>query len=269
MNPRGFLKEAIKTTRREIALARQRISETTLRSDAEQTPPGVSFTKALEKATPESPGIIPEIKRGDPATGLLAPSLDPVALAQACEKAGAQAICVMTDSIYFKGSMEDLERIQDAVDLPLVRRDFILSAYQIFEAKRAGASAVSLITPLLSPAQQKDYVSLVRELGMEPLVEITSEWEFEQAYQSGARVLGINNQDLATLDIDPHKAPRVAAILPDEMIPLALSGIASREIIETGIGHGILNFMVGRPLVQAHDPATRLHYLKTGETSNE
>ncbi len=250
----GFLKQVVEATQEEIARARSLLPLKSVRLEAEQKRAAASFLSAMAASTLDDPGIIAEIKRASPSKGELRPDLDVKALVKKYTAGKARAISVLTEPRYFKGSMADLEMACSATDLPVLRKEFVISDYQIFEAKRAGASAILLITSLLSLDQQADYITLVRDLGMEPLVEIHSEREFEQAHKAGARVVGINNRNLATLEMDQGVAQRVARIFPREILPVEASGISSRADVEKGLDKGIFNFLVGESIVRAQDP---------------
>ena len=258
---KGFLRQVVEEKKQEIAAHSSRLPLTTLRRKAEQAPAPADFLSAMALGTRDAPGIIAEIKKASPSKGDIRPDLDAAAYAQAYTKAGARAVSVLTEARYFKGSLEDLKTVCRHTDLPVLRKDFIFTEYQILEAKKAGASAVLLITTLLSPAQQAEFTAMARELGMEPLVEINSEWEFEQAFQAAARVVGINNRNLATLETDPKVAGRVAKIFPDTIIAVAASGISSRADIEKGLDDRLFNFLIGESIVRAQDPGAFIRAL--------
>ncbi len=253
MKVEGFLKKMVEVKQEEIQRHRSAIPLKTVRRDAEQTIAPTSFLSAMEAGNKDHVGIIAEIKKASPSRGDIRPDLDVAAYVEKYTQAGARAISVLTESSFFKGSLIDLKTTCKATDLPVLRKDFIINDYQIFEAKKAGAASVLLITTLLSPKQQADYTSLIRDLDMEPLVEINSEWEFEQAYTAGSRVVGINNRNLQTLETDPTIAKRVAKIFPEEIIPVEASGISSRKDIEKGLDENIFNFLVGESIVRAED----------------
>ena len=265
----GFLKTVVEVKKEEIERCRAEIPLATLRREAEETQIPASFAEAMGKSTPEDPGIIAEVKKASPSKGDIRPDLDVPAYAEAYTKGGARAISVLTESRFFKGTMADLQAVCGNTELPVLRKDFIFDEYQIYEAKRAGASAALLITTLLSPAQQAELTHLTRELGMEPLVEINSEWEFEQAYQAGAKVVGINNRNLTTLEVDHTVAGRVAKIFPEEIIPVEASGISGREGIKAGLSNRIYNFLVGESIVRAEDPAQFINDLGGRKTAEE
>lgn len=253
MKVEGFLKEMVAIKKKEIDRHISAIPLKSVRKEAEQTTAPASFLSAMKAATRDHAGIIAEIKKASPSRGDIRPDLDVEAYVKKYTLAGARAISVLTEAVYFKGSLTDLTLACKATDLPVLRKDFIINDYQIFEAKRSGAASILLITTLLSPRQQSDYTSLIRDLDMEPLVEINSEWEFEQAYTSGARVVGINNRNLQTLETDPTVAKRVVKIFPEDIIPVEASGISCRQDIEKGLEKNIFNFLVGESIVRAED----------------
>ncbi len=262
MGIQGFLKEIVGIKSAEISAARAREPLSAVRRRAEQSSACPDFLKALEQAGPEHIGIIAEVKKASPSKGDIRPDLDPAACAAAYTNAGACAISVLTESRYFKGSMNDLETVCQNTHLPVLRKDFIINEYQIYEAGAFGASSVLLITTILSKEQLKDYIILARELGMEPLVEITSEYEFETAYCAEAKTIDINNRNLQTLETDLNVSGRIASILPDDIIPVEASGISCHKDIEKGISCRIFNFLVGESIVKADDPESFIRELK-------
>ncbi len=253
MKPEGFIKTMVRIKQDAVAHSHRTLPLAELRKEAEKLPAGADFHKAMARSTLQDVGIIAEIKKASPSKKDICLDLDPHTYIRDCEKAGARAISVLTEEVYFKGSLKDLKTACTATRLPVLRKDFIISAYQIYEAKQAGAGSVLLITTLLSRNQQTDYTILARELGMEPLVEISSEWECEQALVTGAKVIGINNRNLATLDVDPETALRVAGVLPADTVPVAASGISCRQDIKKAVDAGIYNFLVGESIVRAKD----------------
>ncbi|WP_022668719.1 indole-3-glycerol phosphate synthase TrpC [Desulfospira joergensenii] len=265
MGVSGFLKTILEIKQEEVAAGKTAIPLAILRREAEDTPIPASFEPVMAKSSPKDPGIIAEIKKASPSKGDIRPDLDPKSYAKEYTRAGARAISVLTESRYFKGSLKDLEIACSATDLPVLRKDFIISSFQIFEAKKAGASAVLLITTMLSRDQQRDFTLLTRELGMEPLVEINSEFELDQALFCGAKVVGINNRNLSTLEVDVTAAQRIAAIFPDDIIPVEASGISGRAGVEKGLENGIFNFLVGESIVRAADTRAFIRSLRGEE----
>lgn len=265
MGLQGFLKEVVNTKFEEVSASRSKISLSTVRSDAEQMPDTASFLSAMLKSCTTDIGIIAEIKKASPSKGDIRPDLDPAVFAQHYTQGGARAISVLTEKRFFKGTLADLVQVCQATDLPVLRKDFVISSYQIYEAARAGASSVLLITTILSPDQLKDYIQLAREIKLEPLVEITSEKEFEIAFNCGAKVLDINNRNLQTLETDLGVSRRIAAILPQDIIGVEASGISSFSDIEQGLDHGLSNFLVGESIVRSDDPAAFIQSLRNDE----
>ncbi len=261
MAVKGFLKEIQAIKQKEIAQLAAQTGINRLRKQAEAREPGASFRQALGASSPSRVGIIAEIKKASPSKGDIRPDLDPFKLAKEYTEAGAAAISVLTESHYFKGTMEDLGAARRASDLPILRKDFIFSEIQIYESRAAGADAILLITTLLDPGQLCDYICLARELGMEPLVEINSEHELETALGANAAVIGINNRNLATLETDLNVAQRLAPFFTGREIPVAASGISERQDIEAGIEAGIVNFLVGESIVRAPDTQAFIHDL--------
>ncbi len=258
----GFLKQVADHKSIEIARAKSNIPLSTMRREAEEALPKANFLKALKKSSSDDIGIIAEIKKASPSKGDIRTNLDSAIFAENYTKAGARAISVLTESKYFKGSLNDLEIVCNTTDLPVLRKDFTISSYQIYEARRAGASSILLITTLLSKNQLNDYVILSRALGMEPLVEITSEKELETAYYCEAKIVDINNRNLQTLEIDLTISKRIASILPREIIPVEASGISSFKDIEKGLSSGIFNFLVGESIVIAKDTIAFIRELR-------
>lgn len=261
----GFLKTVQEIKKTEIAAHRQRIPLSSLRREAETLAAPPDFKAAMAAGTPLNIGIIAEIKKASPSKEDLCVDLNPAIYAKTYETAGARAVSVLTESVYFKGSLADLKTVCAHTGLPVLRKDFIIHEYQIYEARQAGAAAVLIITTLLSFEQQADFIHLIRELNMAPLVEICSEWEMDQALTTGADIVGINNRNLSDLRMDPHAAVRIAPLLPKQVLPVAASGFSSRKQIQTGINAGIYNFLVGESIVRAKDPEAFIRSLRTDE----
>ncbi len=254
MSVTGFLKKVIELKNEEIAEQKLKISLNTLRSDAELMGAGQDFQGALAGSSPDKIGIIAEIKKASPSKGDIKIDLDPTVFAEKYTKGGACAISVLTEKTYFKGSIDDLKKVRKSTFLPILRKDFTISSYQIFEAKTAGADSILLITSILSKQQLSDYITLCREIYLEPLVEINSENEFEKAVLCNAKIIGINNRNLQTLKTDLNVSKRIALLFTPEQIPVEASGIWSRNDIMNGVGTGIYNFLVGESIVRSDDP---------------
>ncbi len=250
----GFLKKMIELKNEEISELKSEISLNTLRADAELMEKAYDFHGALSSSSSDKPGIIAEIKKASPSKGNIKIDLDPALFAEKYTKGGACAVSVLTEKIYFKGSIDDLKKVRKSTSLPILRKDFTISSYQIYEAKVAGADSILLIVSILSKQQLGDYISLCREINLEPLVEINSEAEFEKAVLCNAKVIGINNRNLQTLETDLNVAKRLAPLFTEDQIPVAASGISCQKDIIDGVETGIYNFLVGESIVRSDDP---------------
>lgn len=253
MAPRGFLKTVIAEKKNDIARAMAQRSLNDLRRDAEETRHAASFLSAMTKSRSGQAGIIAEIKKASPSKGDIRIDLDPGPYAEKYTRAGAAAISILTEEHFFKGSLNDLIKVRQSTDLPILRKDFTIAEYQIYEAAAAGANSILLIVSILSRQQLKDYVLLTRELGMEPLVEIHSEWELENALYADAKIIGINNRNLETLKTDTTVAARVVPFFTANQIPVSASGVKGPDDIQKGMNAGIFNFLVGESIVRAKD----------------
>ncbi|MBU4318056.1 MAG: indole-3-glycerol phosphate synthase TrpC [Proteobacteria bacterium] len=249
-----FLTKIIETKKEEVLAARKRVPEQRLRQEAENTGIKRPFEAVLEKPGPYGANIIAEIKRASPSKGMIKEDLDAEVFSRHYEAGGAAAISVLTDTPYFKGSLEDLVAAKRSSSLPVLRKEFIISTYQIYEAAAAGADAVLLIVRILSPKQLKEYMQLCRELGLGALVEIHDPKEVETAVDCQAKIIGINNRDLSSFHTDLQIAVQTASLLGPGQVPVAASGIHSREDIQTLKKAGIFNFLIGESIVRSNDP---------------
>ncbi len=263
MNPAGFLDRILERKQEEIAVATAATPEREVRRQAETRSPGSHrlFGKRLAAPGPRGVNIIAEIKRASPSKGTLRRDLDPATYAAAYEIGGAAALSVLTDTHYFNGSPDDLRRAREVVSLPVLRKDFIISSYQIYETAAMGADVILLIVRALSEGFLRDALVLSLELGLEALVEVHSETELETATRAGARVVGINNRDLTSFKTDIRNSIRIGKHLEKGQIAVAESGIRNRDDMALLCRAGIHNFLIGESLVRADDPITQLGHL--------
>ncbi|MBI4330201.1 MAG: indole-3-glycerol phosphate synthase TrpC [Chloroflexi bacterium] len=216
------------------------------------------FTGALRKA---GFGIIAEIKKASPAKGWLRGELDIIAQARLYERGGASAISVLTEPDYFHGSLDDLKSVRDAVSLPVLRKDFIFEPYQVYEARSCGADAVLLIARILPPAALADLIHLTSELKMAALVEVHDAPELETALRAGARLIGVNNRNLADFTIDLNTTLKLMPMIPPGILVVSESGISTREQAAMMKDAGVSAILVGEALVTAGDPAEKIKEL--------
>jgi len=252
---KGFLKKIQGVKKEEIKKKLKNTSIKTIHDKAQTSQNKSDFKKALEKNnTKKRPGIIAEIKKASPSKGNIKLDIDPGIYARKYELAGACAVSVLTEHNFFKGSLKDLAAAASSITIPVLRKDFIISSFQIYEAKVFGASSVLLINKLLEQEQLKDYIDLARQIKMEPLVEIHSEWEIESVLKAKAKIVGINNRNLETLETDTEVTKKIVPLLPENIIPVEASGISSSIDIQKGMESKIYNFLVGESIVRAKNP---------------
>lgn len=206
--------------------------------------------------------LIAEVKRASPSRGVLRPDLDPVRLAKTYAQCGAAAISVLTESRYFRGSGEDLEAIRRKLpDIPLLRKDFILKPYQVFESRAWGADALLLILAILDDGELEKLLSLSHELGMQCLVEVHNEEELKRALKHNAKIIGINNRDLDTMAVDINVTRRLRPLIPSDRLVVSESGIKGREDVQRLRESGVNAVLIGEALVTANDVAAKLKEL--------
>lgn len=226
-------------------------------------PPPLDFYAAL---TTPGVALIAECKKASPSQGLLLADYDPVALARTYVRGGAAAVSVLTDGRHFQGALTHLRDVKEALSAdaagarrpasgtPVLRKDFIFHPYQIYEARAAGADAVLLIAAVLAPNQLKELLALTRTLGMEALIEVHSQAELTWVLAAGPRVVGINNRNLQTFEVDFANTARLRRLVPAEIAAVAESGIQSAEQVRTLHGLGVNAILVGELLVRSRDP---------------
>jgi len=205
--------------------------------------------------------IIAEVKRASPSKGLIRSDFDPVEIARRYADNGASALSVLTEERFFQGSLVALEQIRGAVSVPLLRKDFIVDRYQLFEARGFGADAVLLIAAALSPAQLEDLRQEARALELDVLVEVHTGEELERALAAGARIIGINNRDLRTFAVDLATTERLLPAVPPGVVVVCESGIESAAQIDSFEKLGVRAFLVGETLMRAADPGAKLREL--------
>ncbi len=221
--------------------------------------PAKKFRSALAE-----PGlsVIAEVKRKSPSKGDLFPELDPAILAKQYFDGGAACLSVLTDNPHFGGSPKDLEDASAAVDLPVLRKDFTVDAIDVLDARLMGADAVLLIAAALSSAELKHFYLLAREIGLDVLVEVHDEREMEAALEVGADLVGVNQRDLYTFEVDHERAMRMAALLPSGVIGVAESGVRGPEDAAVLNEAGYHAVLVGETLVTSGDPAAAVSALR-------
>lgn len=225
-----------------------------LAASAREMPPTRGFTAALRTASATELAVIAEVKRRSPSKGDLAPDLDPAATAFAYAAGGAACLSVLTDVRWFGGSAADLRAARAAVDIPVLRKDFTVDRRDVCDARLMGADAVLLIVAALGDDELADLHALALDLTLDVLVEVHDEAEVERAVAVGANVIGVNQRDLVTFEVDAARAERVAAAMPGDVLRVAESGIRNAEDAARLADAGFHAVLVGESVVTAGDP---------------
>lgn len=250
----SILNQILADKRQEVALRKKQIPLENIQAKALSMPKCRNFYKAVTKKNPRGLNVIAEVKKASPSAGLIRADFDPVQVAITYEQCGADAISVLTDEKYFQGKLEYLSTVREAVQLPALRKDFIIDPYQIYEARAAGADAVLLIAEALNQADLSDLLILANQLTLTALIEVHSADSllrvrrmigFPQKHYS---VLGINNRNLSTMQVDLNNTSRLAELADDPRELIAESGISTRQDVEKLIQIGIGGVLIGQTL---------------------
>ena len=246
---------------RTIARTDQRVTDALL-DQARSLPAPRGFAEALRTRSTTEMAVIAEVKRRSPSRGDLAAELDPAIVAQAYESGGAACLSVLTDEAFFGGSSSDLAAARQAVAIPVIRKDFTISANDVCDARLMGADAVLLIVAALDDLELRDLHMLALELGLDALVEVHDEAELERALAVGAELVGVNQRDLVTFEVDTDRAARVATAMPDGVVRVAESGVRGAEDARELATAGFHAVLVGESVVTAQDPRAAVAALR-------
>lgn len=246
----NILEEIAEKTRERVALTKEKkpLEQIKREALAMEADTGYPLEKALKK---DGISFICEVKKASPSKGLIAENFPYVEIAKTYEEAGASAISVLTEPYYFQGANKYLTEIHREVSLPLLRKDFTVDEYMIYEAKVIGASAVLLICSLLEQETLKRYIEIADSLGLTALVEAHDENEVEQAVLAGARVIGVNNRDLKTFTVDITNSIRLRRLVPEEILFVSESGIRSAEDIKELAENHVNAALIGETMMRA------------------
>jgi len=245
-----ILDEIIKHKKEELAETKRRVPFSEVRARASETGPSRGFGKALSRTGIR---LIAEVKKASPSKGVIRERFDPVAIARVYEESGAACISVLTEEKFFQGRLEYLDLLRTAVSLPLLRKDFIVDEYQIYEARAAGADAVLLIAACLEKDRIIDYLGMAGQLGLDVLVESHTYRELDKSLLAGAMLVGINNRDLATFDVSLRTTLDLMKDIPDDRTVVSESGIKTREDVTALEKAGVDAILVGESLMREKD----------------
>lgn len=246
----------------EVAERSQILSLSALRSQVEQAPAPRGFVTQLRQHIEAGrPGVIAEIKRASPSKGVIREDFEPAALARSYAEGGASCLSVLTDQDFFQGHELHLQEARAACELPVLRKDFVIDPYQIYEARVLGADCILLIVAALGDAMMLELHQLALELGMDVLVEVHTEEELERALVLQPQLLGINNRDLHTFHTDIRTTLRLKERVPADSLLVTESGIHINEEVELMRSNGVHAFLVGESMMRAPDPGAKLQEL--------
>jgi indole-3-glycerol phosphate synthase len=247
----NILDKIVAQKRIEIADARSLTSLEAVQEAATTAPPARDFLGALRAS--EGIGLIAEVKKASPSKGLIREDFDPPSIARLYTDHGARCISVLTDETFFQGSLSYLKQVRSVVDTPLLRKDFVLDTYQIYEARAAGADAVLLIAEILTASELRQFSDLALELGMVALTELYDPANLDAVLASGTPLVGVNNRDLRTFEVDLSHTVRLRQQIPQSVLLVGESGISSREDALFLQENGVEAMLVGESLMRQTD----------------
>lgn len=255
----SILDEIVSHKRIEIEERKQRVGLSVLKARLTEAGRTRPFKEAISK--PGKINLIAEIKRASPSRGVLRNDFDAVEIAKVYEKNGAAAISILTEEKFFQGNINFLPRVKKEVSLPLLRKDFIIDEYQIYESRAYGADALLLIAAILTEGKIGRFLKLSRELGMDCLVEVHDEEELHKVLRTSAEIIGTNNRNLKTFEVDLSTTQRLRKLIPDSKTVVAESGIQSREDVERLAEQRIDAILVGESLLRSRDIREKIEEL--------
>jgi indole-3-glycerol phosphate synthase len=244
-----FLKTVVERKRAEVALAKQRSSPQSVRDRAL----GERHVRDFVRIFSSGFACIAEVKKKSPSRGMLSENFDPEQIAREYERGGASAISVLTDNEFFGGSLGDIMRVKRAVSLPVLRKDFIIDEYQIYEARAYGADAILLISEVLTEGEVRRFVELARKLGMATVVESHKPEGIRRAQNAGAQIIGVNNRDLDDFTLNPEASFQLRPLIPDGIIAISESGIKTSGELQRLRDIGYRGSLIGETLMMATD----------------
>ncbi len=257
--PTGTVLDRILEARRaEVEHRKKVLPQTALKYGVAAATPLRDFSAALSRS---GLNVLAELKPASPSRGILREPFDPVALATSLELAGAAALSVLTEGEFFRGTLKNLRDARKNIQIPVLRKDFIFDPWQIWETRANDADSFLLIVAVLSDAQLTELLALGRELRMEPLVEVHTPAELDRALRAGAKIIGVNNRNLKTLDVRVETSFELIEQIPDDCIAVSESGIATHAEITKLRAAGYDAFLIGTSLMLAPDPAAALSAL--------
>lgn len=247
----NILSDIVVSKRAEVEQRQRQSSLRDLKAAVRDQPPARDFIGSLRGAPPLR--LIAEVKKASPSAGLIRADFDPVAIARAYQAGGATCLSVLTDGPYFQGDLSYLRLIREQVSLPLLRKDFIVDPYQIYEARVAGADAILLIAECLSPTQLREYYELARSLDLAVLTELHDLENLDAVLASGTELIGVNNRDLRSFRVDTQQTVRIRQQIPRDRLVVGESGVTDRSLVVQWQAAGVDAMLVGETLMRKQD----------------
>lgn len=262
----SILDQIVVRKRAELLLDRARTPLSQLQSLAQQAQSAHrrGFRRALEERGRSGPAVIAELKKASPSRGVIAQQFEPAELARRYEAAGAAALSVLTDVQFFEGSLDHLALARNAVQLPVLRKDFTLDPYHVWQSAAHGADAILLIAAILPQPELRQFLELARELHLDALVEVHDQPELDRALEAGADLIGVNNRNLRTFEVSLETSLRLAERMPPQVLAVSESGIRTPEDVERLAAAGYRAFLIGESLMRSPDPGQALEALLAG-----
>ena len=253
----SILRKIIEAKRDELGERKRKTPLSVLQAQLVEAPLIRPFAAALKRETSEPIRLIAELKKASPSKGIFRGDFDAEKILLAYEQSPASALSILTDEKFFLGSLDNLALARRVTTKPLLRKDFIIDPYQLYEARVYGADAVLLIVAALDDAKLKELLSLASELGMDALVEVHTETELERAMEAGAKLIGINNRNLQTFEVDLSTTLRLRKLIPNSCVVVSESGIETREHVKALEDVGVDAILVGEALIRSDDPKAK------------
>ena len=254
-----ILARIVEAKRKRLERTKMRVPEAVVKHFAVKAPAPPSLHDALQNSKPVR--ILAEIKKASPSKGVFTPNFSVSGLADAYTSAGASAISVVTEEDFFQGDLGWVGEIREKSTLPVLRKDFVFDPYQIYETRNAKASAILLIVAMLRPEELRAFIALSKDVGLEALVEVHDEIELGEALEAGAAMIGVNNRNLKTFEVDVQTSHRLAKLIPDDRIFVVESGIRNRADIDSLLAAGADAFLIGETLIASENPGDTLRGL--------
>jgi indole-3-glycerol phosphate synthase len=256
-----ILRQILASKQQEVAAGKVRLPQREIQAAVADMPAARAFVERIRRVSGRGPAVIAEVKKASPSAGVIRPDFHPDLIARSYAQGGAACLSILTDREYFQGAGQYLQLARRSCELPLLRKDFLVDPWQVYESRLLGADCILLIVAALSPDRLQELAGLAQDLGLDVLVEVHDEVELECALATGAELIGVNNRDLRTFRTDLDVSERLRPLLPHSRMMVTESGIHSRQDVQRMLRAGIRAFLVGEAFMRAADPGHALQSL--------